>query len=89
MFEIGHSEVETVLFIQLFWGLNFDPVSDQMLNPPKHSHNGFWQNRPPVQQAISKWRIYDLDRYSAQVLFSYYDVFFSPLEFQALISLFP
>ena len=36
--------------------------------------------------------IYDLDRYNAQVLFNiyyYYDVFFSPLEFQALISLFP
>ena len=32
---------------------------------------------------------YDLDRYNVQVLFSYYDVFFSPLEFQALISLFP
>ena len=35
MFEIGHSEVKTVLFIKLFWGLNFDPVSDQILNPPQ------------------------------------------------------
>ena len=41
MFEIDHFEVETVLFIELFSGLNFDPVSDQILNPPKHSDNAF------------------------------------------------